>query len=236
MKNKIIFLVLGIVILVVGIPFITIFAIVAYLSVPQTREWTANYSFPRGSLATQHEYYNIGGVSSVECRYGEEILGIDYGAPYNDHEINWPAGDWRIYYADLYNRTKEAKLSVIFTDKYNDTLGIYHLVDTIRWRVFFVSPGPREIKIYLGSPLSLEELQEKGCYGKWNVTFKSYYYPNLRDLPIRLKASYIILGSIAILAGICVVTVSLKRISRNVPNNLLNFNSFDRTFFLKLLM
>lgn len=214
MKKSIIFLVLGIVILVVGIPFVTM----GYMSVPQTREWIVNYSFPGDSLDTQHEHYNIGGVYSTVIDYHQdEIIAVDYGAPYNDHEIK---GDVVIISSELFNRTKEAKLLVILTDRSNSTLGVYHLVDIIYWRVFFATPGPREIKIYLGSPLPLEVLQEKGCYGNWNVTFRSYHYPSLLDIinvsPRFAPYLVLILGSIAILTGICMVTISLKRISRDV--------------------
>jgi hypothetical protein len=118
----------------------------------------------------------------------------------------------------LFDRTREAKLSVIFTDESNHTLGVHYLVDVINHRVFFATPGPREIKIYLGSPLPLEVLQEKGCYGNWNVTFRSYHYPSLIGIiNVPRFGGYIvlILGSVAILTGIVVITISLRSISRD---------------------
>jgi len=213
-KKSIISLVLGILVLVIGIPFVTI----GYMSVPQTREWIVNYSFPGDSLDTQHEHYNIGGVYSTVIDYHQDvIIAVDYGAPYKDHAIQ---GDLKQIFLDLFDRTREAKLSVIFTDESNHTLGVHYLVDVINHRVFFATPGPREIKIYLGSPLPLEVLQEKGCYGNWNVTFRSYHYPSLLDIinvsPRFAPYLVLILRSIAILTGICVVTISLKRISRDV--------------------
>ncbi len=206
MRRSTVFLALGIIILVIGALLIT----VRFMSIPQTRKWTVNYSFPRGSLATHEEHYSIGGAHSTFCSYRDEICVVDYDAPYDDHEIR---EDQVWINLDLYNRSKEAKLLVIFTDKYNYTLGVHSLVDPLPPSLAFVSPRHGEIKIYLGSPLSLEELQEKGCYGNWNLTFRLYHYPNLSDIPLHPHYA-LIFGFFLILAGISVITVSLRRIER----------------------
>ncbi len=211
---------LGILILVIGIPFATV-GFLSILSVPHIKEWTANYSFPGGSLDTQDKHYNIGGVYSMSYSSRDIVRVMDYEAPFHDHTID---GDVVLVYPDLYNRTREAELLVIFADEDDLISGMHslNLQNVLFGRIVFASWGPPEIKIYLGSPLSLDELQEKGCYGNWSITFRLEHYPNLLDAPLfgfaraRRFASYftIIFGFSVILGGMSLIAISLRKKDR----------------------
>jgi hypothetical protein len=179
-----------------------------YMSIPQKREWTVNYSFPGGGLDTQGKHYNIGGVYSIPYSYPDIIRVVDYGAPYVDHHKK--PGLISIYNG-RYNRTLEAELFVIFADDYNHTLAMQCLADVLRnGKVSFVFNRIGPIKVYLGSPLSLGEYY----YGNWNVTFRLYHNPNLSDIHL-FPYDFLVFGFAMILAGISVITISLRRISRD---------------------
>lgn len=207
---------LGILVLLIGIPFATV-GFLSILSVPRTKEWTVTYAFPGGSLDSQSKHYNIGGVYSMSYSSRDIVYVIDYEAPFHDHTID---GDVVLVYSDLYNRTREAELLVIFTDEHDFISEMHNLnlQNVLFGRIVFASWGPPEIRIYLGSPLSLDELQEKGCYGNWSITFGLEHYPNLLDAPLfgfasRRFASYftIIFGFIVILGGMSLIVISLRK-------------------------
>jgi hypothetical protein len=133
-KNKS-FLVLGILILVVG----TSVATMEYMSIPEIREWTANYSFPGTGLDIKDyegksQHYNIGGVYSMTYSRRDELMVVDYCAPYNDHEVH---NDLRLIDPDRVNRTMEAQFLLILTDVHNYTLEVASL-DIYDLRIFFL--------------------------------------------------------------------------------------------------
>jgi hypothetical protein len=200
------FLVLGILILVIG----TSLATMEYMSIPQKREWTVNYSFPGNGLDTKDyegksQHYNIGGVYSMAYSHRDELMVVDYGAPYYDHEVH---NDLRLIDPDRVNRTMEAQLLLILTDIHNYTLEVASL-DIYDLPIYYL-PYIGQIQIYLGSPLSLDEYY----YGNWNVTFRLYHNPNLRDIHL-FPYDFLVFGFAMILAGISVITISLRRISRD---------------------
>jgi len=189
-----------------------LFVLTVYISFPQTTEWTVDYSFPRSNLDAQGEHYNVAGAYSTFYSARDVILIMDYNAPFNDHVLQ---GDLCLIDSRLSNRTKEAQIQVIFTDYHNQILDA-HQLEPGRGSRLFVSSYHGEIRIYLGSPLPSEELEEKECYGNWNVTFRLHHYPNLLDTSPDMRGKFIRysvlgVGLIAIVTGLALTKLSLRK-------------------------
>jgi hypothetical protein len=207
-KSRIL-LVIGVAVLIIG----ALFVLTVYISFPQTTEWTVDYSFPGSDLDAQGEHYSVAGVYSTFYSSRDVVLIVDYTAPFNDHE--WHA-DVCFMDSRLSNRTKEAQMQVIFTDDHNQVLD-GHQLEPGGVGGLFATSYHGEIRIYLGSPLPLEELQEKECYGNWNVTFVLHHYPNLLDTsPYSIRGQFIRyfvlgVGLVAIVTGLVLTTLSLRK-------------------------
>lgn len=204
MRKNIAFLVSGFLVLIVGIHVV----VVGYLAIPQDKEWMVNYSFPGGRLENRGQpcmkNYTIGGVYSMKYSRGDIIRVTDYDPAY----INGYYGDRPI---DLY---------LIFTNKYSFILEVNSLINVHESRGHsFVSDYDGEIKIYLGSLLLPDELQEKGYYRDWNVTFRLRNYPSVLDITKGINPNWLppisVIGAVMILAGIAVTTFSLTKVVKN---------------------
>lgn len=208
MSNSRILLVISVAVLIIG----ALFVFTVYVSFPQTTEWAVDYSFPGSDLDAQGEHYNVAGVYSMSYSDRDVILTMDYSAPFFDHERH---GDVQFINDLLVNRTKEAQILLIFTTDNNQVLDTQQLDPEFRSPVF-VYPHSGEIRIYLGSPLPLEQLEENECYGNWNVTFRMHHYPNLLDTGPSVRGQFIryfVLGAglIAIVTGVALTKLSVRR-------------------------
>lgn len=195
MKKNSVFLVSGFLVLIVGIHVV----IVGYLAIPQDKEWTVNYSLPVGKLETGGKNYTIGGVYTMQYASGDIIWA--------------PTVEPTFLYRGTHDLPTE--LYLIFTTEQNITIETYHVQSLWYSRSFVANPPGKELNIYLGSQLPLEELRQKGYYGDWNVTFNLRHYPSAQDFTGRQPDAFLILGAIVILAGIAVTTFSLIKIIRN---------------------
>lgn len=205
------FLVLGVAILIIG----ALFVFTVYMSFPQTTEWTVDYSFPESDFEAQGKHYSVAEAYSMFYSSRDVVLIMDYSAPYCDHITSY-GGDCISIFVPDYNRTLEAEMQVIFVNGYNQVLEVKHLdIDNMPWP--FVSSYQGKIKIYLASPLPLEELAQKGCYGNWNVTFRQYHYPNLLEIyPHTHRGQFILysvlsIGLIAIVTGVALTKLSMRK-------------------------
>ena len=196
MKNNTVLLVSGFLVLIIGIHVV----VVGYLVIPQDKEWTVNYSLPAGKLETGGKNYTIGGVYIMKYT-SRDLIWVETFRP--DH-----------LYRGSYDEPGD--LYVIFTNEYNNTLEVYRLVSISRWASFMARFYWRELRIYLGSPLSHEELSDQGYYGDWNVTFVLRHYPSALDL-VGLHYGYLFRdsGTIMILVGVVVTTFSLIKTVRS---------------------
>jgi hypothetical protein len=176
-------------------------------------EWTVDYSFPGSDLDIQGEHYSVAEAYSTFYSGRDVVLIMDYNAPYIDHTSC--GGDCISILEPHLNRTLEAEMQVIFVNDYNQVLEAKHL-DAAHMPWPFVSSYHGEIRIYLGSPLPSEELEEKGCYGNWNVTFRLHHYPNLLDVSPYMRGqlirySVLGLGLIAIVTGLALTKLSQRK-------------------------
>ncbi len=209
MSKSLILLVIGIATLIVG----ALFVLTVYISFPQTTDWAVDYSFPGSDLDAQGKHYSVAGVYSTFYSSRDIVLTTDYTAPFYDHECH---GDVCNIYSPLSNRTKEAQIQVIFTDENNQVLDTHQLEPGLGSGLF-ASSYHGELRIYLGSPLSSVELEEKGCYGNWSVTFTLHHYPNLIDAsPYGIRGQFIRysilgVGLIAIATGLVLTKLSQGR-------------------------
>lgn len=196
MKKNSVFLVSGFLVLIVGIHIV----VVGYLAIPQDKEWTVNYSLPAGKLETGGKNYTIGGVYTMQ---------------YTSRDMIWVRKYDPIFlYRGSYDAPEE--LYVIFTNEYNSIVEVHRLKDMADGSRSFIAHFPwKELRIYLGSPLSHEELSDQGYYGDWDVTFVLRHYPSAQDFTGRQPDAFLILGAIVILAGIAVTTFSLTKVVKN---------------------
>jgi len=185
LKKNITFVIFGVLILAIGTSLSTVGL---YLPSVETSHTIANFHFPNGNLTTyEGEFYNVGGVYSTYYSLRDIIRLYDY----SPHLINQ-----NIYPTDLY--------MVFVTAEDNTTLHTVHLRDLyLSPEHFFVSTYDGEINVYLASPLSLNELEKKGYYGDWEVTFTLHHYTHG-------NLTVFILGIVVTLVGILLMTVSLK--------------------------
>lgn len=208
MSKSRILLVIGVAVLVTG----ALFVLTVYISFPQTMEWTVDYSFPGSDLDAQGEHYNIAGVYSTFYFSRDVVLIVDYAAPFNDHECH---GDLCLIDTRLSNRTREAQIQAIFADNNNQVLDVQQLEPGFSSQPFVFS-YQGEMRIYLGSPLPPEELEEKECYGNWNVTFRLDHYPNLLDTGPNVRGQFIRyfvlgVGLVAIVTGLALTRLSMRK-------------------------
>jgi len=180
--------------------------------VPSNNRMDSRLLFSGSDLDANGEHYTVAGVYSTFYSSRDIIWTMDYAAPFYDREWH---GDVGFINSALSNRTKEAQIQVIFTNKNNQVLDTHQLRPG-PGAGLFASSYHGELRIYLGSPLSSEELQEKGCYGNWNVTFSQSHYPILLDTSPSLRGQFIryfVLGIelIAIVAGLALTKLSQRR-------------------------
>lgn len=188
MRKSITLLILGILILAIGISLSTAGL---YMPFTETSDAVVDFHFPNGNLTTREgEHYNIGGVYSTYYSWGDVIRVYDY-SPHRTNGYEEPI--------DLY--------VVFMTAEHNTTLQTVLLLNLRESsKHFFISTYDGGINVYLASPLSLNELKEKGYYGDWSVTFmlNHYVHGNLAILSF---------GIVMTFAGIILTPMSLRRLA-----------------------
>ena len=186
-----ILLTLGIFILAIG-PSLSTAGL--YMPFTETSDTVVNFHFPNGNLTTREgEHYNVGGVYSTYYSWGDVIRVFNF-VPHTINEYEEPID---LYVVFVTARARE------FIER-NTSLQKVSLIDL--WRSpehFFISPYDGEINVYLASPLSLNELEEKGYCGDWDVTFGLHHFAHG-------NVAILVFGIVMTFAGIFLITMSLR--------------------------
>ena len=194
MKKTTAFLYLSILIFAIGICLSTAGL---YVPLAETSEPVVGFHFPNGNLTTyEGEHYNVGGVYSTYYSWRDIIRVWDY-SPRRINESELPI--------DLY--------MVFTTAEHNGTLHRVRLIDLLEFKHFFISAYLKhffisaydgEINVYLASPLSLSELEQKGYYGDWAVTLLLHHYAHG-------NWAILVLGMVVCSAGVLMIIVSSRK-------------------------